>query len=152
MVTGRGGGAGHLLTTWRRATDRRLRPLTHASALPWLLGVGAHESQNATRLLRRVERRQRQTAPPEPLADHADEVAARIDDERRMAEVRWAMAQIPVHERNTIELVVWSGLSVAEAADVLQVAAGTVKSRLARGRSHLARLLAQESTDFEDLS
>ena len=70
----------------------------------------------------------------------------------RMAEVRGAMAQIPAHERTTIELVLWSGLSLAQAAAVLQVAEGTVKSRLARGRSHLARLLEQASTDSEDLS
>jgi RNA polymerase sigma-70 factor, ECF subfamily len=140
------------LTIWRRATDRRLPPLTHASALPWLLGVAGHEGQNATRSIRRLEGRRNRADAPEPLADHADDVAARIDDERRMAEVRRAMAQIPVHERNTIELVLWSGLSLAEAADVLHVAEGTVKSRLARGRSHLARLLSQASTDSEDLS
>jgi RNA polymerase sigma-70 factor (ECF subfamily) len=79
-------------------------------------------------------------------------VAARIDDERRMAEVRRAMAEIPVQERNTIELVLWSGLSLAKAAQVLQVAEGTVKSPLARGRSHLARLFSEASTDSEDLS
>jgi len=140
------------LTIWRRATDRNLQPLTHPSALPWLLGVAGHEGQNATRSLRRAEGRRNRVHPPEPLADHADDVAARIDDERRMAEVRRAMAQIPVQERNTIELVLWSGLSLAEAADVLHVAEGTVKSRLARGRSHLARLLSQASTDSEDLS
>ena len=139
------------LTIWRRATERRLPHLAHASALPWLLGVAGNEGQNATRSLRRVEGRRHRAEAPEPLADHADEVAARIDDERRMTEVRRAMAQIPVHERNTIELVLWSGLSVAEAAEVLQVAEGTVKSRLARGRSHLSRLLSQ-ATDSEDLS
>jgi RNA polymerase sigma-70 factor (ECF subfamily) len=139
------------LTIWRRATERRLPHLAHASALPWLLGVAGNEGQNATRSLRRVEGRRHRAEAPGPLADHADEVAARIDDERRMTEVRRAMAQIPVHERNTIELVLWSGLSVAEAAEVLQVAEGTVKSRLARGRSHLSRLLS-EATDSEDLS
>lgn len=139
------------LTIWRRATERRLPPLAHASALPWLLGVAGYEGQNATRSLRRVEGRRHRAEALEPLADHADEVAARIDDERRMTEVLRAMAQIPVHERNTIELVLWSGLSVAEAAEVLQVAEGTVKSRLARGRSHLSRLLSQ-AAESEDLS
>ena len=137
------------LTTWRRARDRRLSPLDHSTALPWLLGVAGHEAQNATRSLRRGERRNRQAEDPEPLADHADEVAARIDDQRRMAEVRRAMAAIPDHQRVTIELVLWSGLSLVEAADVLHVAEGTVKSRLARGRSHLARLLRPAPTDSE---
>lgn len=139
------------LTTWRGARDRRLGPLQHPSALPWLLGVAGHEGQNATRTLRRADLRTRSAAgPPVDNPDHADDVAARIDDERRMAEVRLALARIPAHERLTIELVLWSGLTVAEAADVLQVAEGTVKSRLSRGRAHLARLLTPSSTDPED--
>ena len=139
------------LTTWRRATDRRLPPLAHASALPWLLGVAGPRGPERDPITPAGGRPPPPSRGAEPQADHADDVAARIDDERRMTEVRRAMAQIPVHERNTIELVLWSGLSVAEAADVLQVAEGTVKSRLARGRSHLARLLSQ-TTDSEDLS
>lgn len=140
------------LTTWRRAQAGRLGPLDHATALPWLLGVAAHESQNAARTLRRADRRTQAAHRPEPLADHADDVAARIDDERRMAEVRRAMALIPAHQRITIELVLWSGLSLAQAADVLHVAEGTVKSRLARGRAQLTRLLAPAPADSEDRS
>ena len=68
-----------------------------------------------------------------------------------MTEVRRAMAQIPVQERNTIELVLWSGLSVAEAAEVLQVAEGTVKSRLARVAPPV-RLLSRATDSREDLS
>ena len=133
------------LTTWRRARGRRLAPLDHATALPWLLGVAGHEAQNATRSLRRAERRDLRAEAPGSLADHADDVAARIDDERQMAEVRRAMIRIPEHQRTTIELVLWSGLSLTEAADVLHVAEGTVKSRLSRGRAQLTWLLAQAS-------
>lgn len=114
--------------------------------------MAGHESQNAARSLRRVERRNLRAEAPAPMADHADDVAGRIDDERRMAEVRRAMAQIPAHQRVTIELVLWSGLSLAEAADVLRVAEGTVKSRLSRGRTHLARLLGPGPTHSEDAS
>ncbi len=140
------------LTTWRRARDHRLAPLDHVTALPWLLGVASHESQNAARSHSRGERRNHRVEAATPLADHADDVAARIDDERRMAAVRRAMAQIPAHQRVTIELVLWSGLSLVQAADVLHVAEGTVKSRLSRGRTHLVRLLSQASTDAEDAS
>lgn len=139
------------LTTWRRACDRRLGPLQHPTALPWLLGVAGHEGQNATRTLRRADRRTRSAEPAIDNPDHAEDVAARVDDERRMSEVRLALAKIPAHERLTIELVLWSGLTVAEAADVLQVAEGTVKSRLSRGHAHLARLLTPP-TDPEDAS
>ena len=39
---------------------------------------------------------------------------------------------------------------MVEAADVLHVAEGTVKSRLSRGRAQLAWLLAQAPADVEE--
>lgn len=137
-------------TVWRKAAGRALPELRRSSALPWLLGVAAHESRNAVRTRSRVQRRLARAAPPSPVGDHADEVAARIDDERRMSAVRQALSRIPAHERVTIELVVWSGLSVAEAADALHVAEGTVKSRLARGRARLSVLLGPSVTVEEN--
>ncbi len=135
------------VTTWQRADAKRLPTLDHDSALPWLLGVALNECRNAQRLRHRVERRrQRAGALEEPVHDHgdqlADQVAGRVDDERRMVAVHQAMAAIPPHERTTLELVVWSGLSVADAAIALGVAEGTVKSRLSRGRARLATALA----------
>ncbi len=136
-------------TVWRKAADRSLPALGRPSALPWLLGVASHESRNSARTQSRVQRRQARATAPPPVRDHADEVAARIDDERRMSIVRRALSQLPAHERITIELVAWSGLTLAEAADLLGVAEGTVKSRLSRGRARLSVLLDPASTDEE---
>jgi DNA-directed RNA polymerase specialized sigma24 family protein len=36
------------LTTWRRARDRRLPPLDHTTALPWLLGVVARSRSRSS--------------------------------------------------------------------------------------------------------
>ena len=137
-------------TTWRRAVQLTLPPLDHPSALPWLLGVADNECRNATRLRHRVDRRTARVGLPLPAPDHADDVAARIDDERRMREVRRALDQLPAHERLAIELSLWSGLSIAETAAVLQVAEGTVKSRLSRARTRLAGLL-RPTDQLEDL-
>lgn len=137
-------------TVWRRAAAHTLPRLERGSALPWLLGVASHESQNTTRSLRRLERCHVRAVAAPAVVDHADEVAARIDDERRMSVVRRALDRLPAHERITIELVVWSGLSVVEAADTLHIAEGTVKSRLARGRARLSVLLGATATDKEN--
>jgi RNA polymerase sigma-70 factor (ECF subfamily) len=137
-------------TVWRKAAARSLPALDHRSALPWLLGVAHHESRNSARTQGRVQRRQARAAAPVPVGDHADEVAARVDDERRMSVVRRALSQLPTHERITIELVVWSGLTLAEAADLLHVAEGTVKSRLSRGRARLSILLDPSARDKEN--
>ncbi|MGL5818965.1 MAG: RNA polymerase sigma factor SigM, partial [Phycicoccus sp.] len=56
-------------------------------------------------------------------------------------DVRQALAALPEGQRMALVLVDMHGLSVAEAAVVLGVAEGTVKSRCFRGREALADLL-----------
>jgi RNA polymerase sigma-70 factor (ECF subfamily) len=51
------------------------------------------------------------------------------------------LARLPDEQRLAIVLVDIEGYSVAEAADALGVAAGTIKSRCARGRARLAAVL-----------
>ena len=76
-----------------------------------------------------------------PGPDHAAEVARRVDDERRMSAVRRAVDKLPRHERETLELVTWAGLSIAETALALGVPEGTVKARLHRARKRLPDLV-----------
>ncbi len=56
-------------------------------------------------------------------------------------DVRGALARLPEGQRLALVLVDMHGLSVAEAAHVLGVAEGTVKSRCSRGREALAGIL-----------
>ncbi len=68
------------------------------------------------------------------LHDHHASVEARLD-------VREALARLPEGQRMALVLVDMHGLPVAEAAAVLGVAEGTVKSRCFRGREALAGML-----------
>ncbi len=70
---------------------------------------------------------------PSPRDEHAA-TEARLD-------VRGALARLPEAQRQAIVLVDMEDLSVAEAATLLGVAEGTVKSRCSRGRAALALLL-----------
>lgn len=56
-------------------------------------------------------------------------------------DVRSALARLPETQRVALVLVDMHGLSVAETAEILGVAEGTVKSRCFRGREALAELL-----------
>ncbi|MGI3781023.1 MAG: RNA polymerase sigma factor [Janthinobacterium lividum] len=137
------------VTVWRRAAAQDLPPLEHPTALPWLLGVADRESRGVIRSLgrrRRLQQRLDSVGQTDPFeADHADEVTDRLDDERRMAQVRDAVRVLPDHQRVVVELVVWTGLSLAEAATALGVAEGTVKSRLSRARARLGEQLGPAS-------
>jgi RNA polymerase sigma-70 factor, ECF subfamily len=55
--------------------------------------------------------------------------------------VQDALGQLPEEQRVPILLVDVEGYSVAETAQLLGIAEGTVKSRCARGRAKLAKLL-----------
>lgn len=55
-----------------------------------------------------------------------------------------ALLGLPLPQRQVIVLHYLIGLSVEEIARELRIASGTVKSRLSRGRSALAQLLAEE--------
>jgi RNA polymerase sigma-70 factor (ECF subfamily) len=72
--------------------------------------------------------------PDEPLADPRDRLAERETG----VEVEQALAGLPAEQRSAIVLVDLQGLSVEEAAAVLGVPGGTVKSRCFRGRARLA--------------
>lgn len=85
-------------------------------------------------------RREKPTSPL-PEIDPADR-HDRFDQAETALDVRAALATLPEPQRLALILVDMEGLSVAEAAEVLQVAEGTVKSRCSRGRAALAPLLA----------
>lgn len=72
--------------------------------------------------------------PPAAGPDTATELATRLA-------VHEALAELPVEQRVAVVLVDVQGCSLAEAAAVLEVPVGTVKSRCARGRARLAVLL-----------
>lgn len=116
------------------------------SLLPWLLGIATHKAENVRRGLRRRHAflaRQRQQPV---VADFAPEVAARLDDARRLRAVQGALDRLGRHEREVLTLCVWSGLDYQQTAEALGVPVGTVRSRLSRARAKLARL-AGEAAD-----
>ena len=96
-----------------------------------------------------MRRRGRRAEPGLPEFEHADDaylgsrrprdpgetVSARID-------VDLALATLPEEFRAPVVLRDIAGLDYAEIADVLELAPGTVRSRIARGRGRLADIMA----------
>jgi RNA polymerase sigma-70 factor (ECF subfamily) len=84
--------------------------------------------------------------------DAAEDVAADGDagwrGDQRMVDVitvRLAVAKLPMAHREIIGLVDFVGCSYAEAAEVLEIAEGTVMSRLARARKALLDLITEDN-------
>ncbi|WP_093772950.1 RNA polymerase sigma factor [Streptomyces sp. yr375] len=107
------------------------------SLRPWLFGIATNKARNADRSLRRRLAFLARRSEAETVDDFAEDVVGRLDDTRRLAEVRRVLGQLRRHEREVIALCVWGGLDYAQAAEALGVPVGTVRSRLSRARARL---------------
>jgi RNA polymerase sigma-70 factor (ECF subfamily) len=89
---------------------------------------------------------------PDPDGCYAGQLRTAPDQGARcdVQDLRTALARLSPEHREALILVAAEGLSYEDAAQVCGVAIGTIKSRVHRGRVHLAELLGV--VDAEDLS
>jgi RNA polymerase sigma-70 factor (ECF subfamily) len=83
--------------------------------------------------------RRRAARPTTPLPEH--DIAGPEVDTDVVLDVQAALQRLPEDQRTAIVLVDMEGFSVADAAEIMNVPTGTVKSRCARGRARLAVML-----------
>jgi RNA polymerase sigma-70 factor, ECF subfamily len=119
-----------LISAYRRAGSFR----GEAAVTTWLHRVVVNACLDR---VRRQQARPTVSLPERELADDHDTHAST----ETALDVRAALARLPEHQRQALVLVDMHGLSISEAAQALDIAQGTVKSRCARGRSALAALL-----------
>lgn len=135
-----------LISAWRRAGSFR----GEAAVTTWLHRVIVNACLDRLRAAK-----VRATGPlPDDLDERGDrgslvtgtsgsedpaDVAVTAD---RRSRVVAALRELPEEQRVALVLVDLEGHSVADAAQMLQCAPGTVKSRCSRGRARLAALLA----------
>ncbi|WP_234360300.1 RNA polymerase sigma factor [Streptomyces sp. DSM 15324] len=115
------------------------------SLRPWLLGIATNTARNQYRSNRRYRAAANAAAAAElSVPDHADEVAARVDDRRRLATALTALARLRRPEREVVTLCLGEGLDYEAAAQALGIPVGTVASRLSRARRKLRSLAEPE--------
>jgi RNA polymerase sigma-70 factor, ECF subfamily len=109
----------------------------------WLIGIARHRAIDATR-----SRRYRARAREDTLDDArvGTEGASESTAEALVlrAVVRGALAQLPVGQRQAIELAYYGGLTHVEIAARLGEPVGTIKSRMRIGLTKLRDLLKSE--------
>ncbi|MBM0232608.1 sigma-70 family RNA polymerase sigma factor [Micromonospora sp. STR1_7] len=116
------------------AAPRRLAGLENPES--WLRRVAVNEARSRYRRRRVYDRLLRRIGPPPAVADHSPEHLALLA----------ALRGLPEGQRQALALHYLVDLPVDEVAATLGVSAGTVKSRLSRGRQALAALLADPDT------
>jgi RNA polymerase sigma factor (sigma-70 family) len=125
------------------AKRRSFRP-DAVDALPWLLGIASklilHERRRFVRYLAAVERAstETRTAERDGGVSSADR---RLDLPGDWARMRGALLQLPDVDRELLLLVTWDELSYADAAAVLELPLGTIRSKLHRSKARLRELL-----------
>ncbi|WP_113704470.1 RNA polymerase sigma factor [Nonomuraea lactucae] len=129
------------LEAWR--VRHRLRP-EGDGLLPWLLGIATNVHRNLARSTRRHRAALARLPPRDAVADFSHETVERMADAERLRAVRTAMKRLRQADRDVFALCVWSGLDHAAAAEALGIPVGTVRARLSRARTRLAKLTDEE--------
>lgn len=125
------------LVAWRRMDQLPDAPL------PWLLGIARNVLRNQVRATVRRDRLVEAitSAPATSQCGRAADVE--LLERTRLAD---ALLELTDRERESLLLVVWDGLTPAQAATVTGCSANTFARRLSRARARLAAAL-QETPD-----
>jgi RNA polymerase sigma-70 factor, ECF subfamily len=121
----------------------RFDPLK-GSALAWLIGCARHRVLDRLRTESRVI-----DVYDEPYIEDA---AANIDSTRLSRLLHQAISRLPIPYREAVVLCDLQEMTYADAASVLECPIGTVRSRLARGRRQLLRMLTDQHTNLSPLT
>jgi RNA polymerase sigma factor (sigma-70 family) len=127
------------MEAWRRRASIRF---VDGSMLAWLLVTATNVAHNLTRSARRHRALLERLPPGSSVADHADDFGD--------GDAVGALRGLSLADQRVVTLCILHGLSVNEAAAVLDVPPGTIKSRLSRAKARLAtrmtRSIALEGT------
>jgi RNA polymerase sigma factor (sigma-70 family) len=74
-------------------------------------------------------------------ADPRPSPARRLELDERSRRLREALAELPARQAETLHLVFYQDLSIAEAADVMGVSLGSARQHYERGKARLRTLL-----------
>jgi RNA polymerase sigma-70 factor (ECF subfamily) len=135
------------LEVWRRRKDVRI---VEGSLLPWLYTTTGLVALNLERAKRRHRIALAKLPAPLPAPDIAALVTESIDGVEQARAVRDALSRLNARERIVVQLCLMDELPLAQAAAVLDLPLGTVKSRLHRAKEKLQDLLAGSRTAAAD--
>ncbi len=132
---------------WRKREKVRV---VDGSVLPWLLATTSFAAKNSLRSRRRYQRLLSRIPHDGDVPDHADEVAQAMESLKISSDVREALLHLNQRDASVIILCVIQELPASEAAVVLGIPEGTVKSRLSRVKTRLRGTLHEYAPTTEE--
>lgn len=136
--------ASAFLELWRKREHVRI---VDGSVLPWLLTVVAFMAKNHLRGTRRYQKLLAKIPAAGVEPDRTEEIDRMVDALPVTNAVKEALMELNARDASVVLLCIVEELSVREAATVLGVPEGTVKSRLSRAKSRLRIQLGQYSSN-----
>jgi RNA polymerase sigma-70 factor (ECF subfamily) len=126
-----------MLAVWKGAASFR----GDSQVRTWLLGIARHRALNAR------QRRRPASLPLDEDINLVEEPHDTLEESARQMHVQRGLRQLTADQRETLELIFYHGLTGSEAAAVMGVSPGTVKSRLHRAKAALRDLLGKEEAN-----
>ena len=121
------------LDVWRQAAKFEAR----SSVSTWLLAIARYKTLSARR--RRIDAELDEEVPV-IIADPADNPELVLQKKNQAELMRHSLARLSPEHGEVIDLVYYHGKSVREVAEIVGVAAATVKTRMFYARKKLAEL------------
>ena len=108
----------------------------HVALLAWLYGI----ARNTARAYLRGAMNRSASAPPELVSEEDPEASILAQERARV--LAQAIAALPCHERQPVELFIYHKCSYQDIAGQLNININTVKTRVARARLRLEAALS----------
>jgi RNA polymerase sigma factor (sigma-70 family) len=105
----------------------------------WLFGVIRRVAMEENRRMRKE--RARSLVLEHPAAQQLSDERARPDELDSARALQAALAQLPDRQREVLHLVFYQDMSIAEAAEVMDIGVGSARTHYERGKARLRSLL-----------
>lgn len=127
-----------LQETWLRVVRGMVKLREPASLVPWLFGIARRV------LMDHLRQKYRQAVVNDERIDQQVGLNFEVENRDNIEQLLHKLEQLPVPQRELVSLYYLEELSIDEVARILDIPAGTVKSRLYHARQALKQSLLNE--------
>jgi RNA polymerase sigma-70 factor (ECF subfamily) len=134
-----------LQTAYVRVIAGRAVFQQRSSFRTWLFGVIRRVALEESR---RAQTERKRTAPlHDPKVLSVADERARADEVESAGALRGALQQLPERQRQVLHLVFYQDMSIADAADVMEITVGSARTHYERGKARLRNILEERSDE-----